>query len=98
MPLHDLQRLLLDTRDPLKRAQVHLRLGHLALTRGEDEVAVRHFREALMLDRAQEEARAALVRLGEISTLVLEQRPEGSKRLALRGMVRKIIRRETAEV
>ena len=97
MPRNDLQRLLLDTRDPLKRARVHLRLGHLALSEGDDEVAIRHFREALMLDHALEEARAVLGRLGEISTLILEQPPEGSRRMALRGMVRRIIKRETAE-
>ncbi|GEM_PF-3195811 len=98
MPRNDLQRILLDTRDPLKRARAHLRLGQLALQEGDHEVAVRHFREALMLDAALDEARSSLRRLGELSTLVLDELPkQGSRRFALRGMVRKIIRREVPD-
>lgn len=59
----------MEATDPLKRAAAHLELGRIALRDGQLEGAVRHLKEALVLDRRLHAARALLAELGEASTL-----------------------------
>lgn len=60
-----LQTRLLDESDSSERAGVHLDLGRLALRDGRLEAAVRHLREALLLNRGLDAARELLRELGE---------------------------------
>lgn len=63
----ELQRLLVERPDPGERARVHLELGRLALDGRRVDLAIRHFREALLLDPRLDNARQALHALGEYS-------------------------------
>ncbi len=87
-PRADLHRVLLEATDPLVRAQAHLELGRQAMRDGRLESAVRHLREALVLDRRIVAARSLLRDLGEGSTV--EERPAGRKSMvkALLGRLR----------
>lgn len=76
---------LLDTPGDAARARVHLELGRIALRDGRLEVAVRHFKEALVFDRRLDQARQLLGDLGEGSRIV-----NGPGR---RGVVRNILSR-----
>ena len=60
-----LQVRLLDESDPGARASVHLELGRLALRDGRLEIAARHLREALLLNRSLDAAKDLLRELGE---------------------------------
>jgi hypothetical protein len=60
-----LHRLLVETEDDQRRAAAHLDLGRIALDRRRVDLAVRHFREALLLEPDLEAASAALRALGE---------------------------------
>ena len=88
----ELQARLVDCRDPLERARVHLELATLALAAGRGEAAVRHLREALLLDRGLDRARAMLRELGEVT-----QVGGGSarRRDAVKGLLSKVRRRKT---
>ncbi len=59
-----LQKVLLETEDEGERARVHLELGRMALEWRRVDQAIRHFKEALVLDPNLENARAALHSLG----------------------------------
>lgn len=62
-----LQRTLMESTDDAERARAHLELARLAVADGRVEGSVRHLREALLLDRRLDAARALLVELGETS-------------------------------
>ena len=59
-----LQQLLMDTEEPRPRARAHLELGRIALRRRKVEQAIRHFREAALLDPHLEAAHSRLRALG----------------------------------
>ncbi|MFH1469507.1 MAG: tetratricopeptide repeat protein [Pseudomonadota bacterium] len=63
----ELHRLLVEEPDPGRRAEAHFELGRIALGRRRPDLAIRHFREALLLEPKLERARAALKNLGELS-------------------------------
>ncbi len=65
----ELQRGLMDCQDERERARIHLDLGRIAMAEGRLDSAVRHLREALLLDRRLDQARQMLVDLGEASRL-----------------------------
>ena len=64
-----------------------LELGRLALRDGRLEVAVRHLREALLLDGRMESARQLLADLGEGSRIVKRSR---GRRAAMRGLLGRV--------
>jgi Flp pilus assembly protein TadD len=64
-----LQAVLIESGDPGVRARAHLDLGRLLMAEGRVEQAVRHLREALLLDRRLLAARTLLSELGEGSAL-----------------------------
>ena len=88
--VEELQQALLDTREPAERAHIHLELGKLAARHGRVELAVRHFREALLYDRRLEQARQLLRDLDEGTQIHSEggSRRRGAMR-ALLGRFRK---------
>jgi tetratricopeptide (TPR) repeat protein len=63
----ELRRLLVEEPDARRRAEAHFELGRLALGKRRPDLAIRHFREALLLEPKLERARAALRNLGELS-------------------------------
>lgn len=84
----ELQRELMEHTDPAHRARVHVELGVLALRERKPATAVRHFREALKLDpRSQDAAR-------RLADLVEREAPAEGR---LRGLLRRISRRETRD-
>lgn len=85
-----LQARLLETPGDAARARIHLELGRIALRDGRLEVAVRHFKEALVLDRRLESARQLLVDLGEGSRIAAAR---GDRRKAVRGLLSRFRRR-----
>jgi Flp pilus assembly protein TadD len=78
---------LMDTRDELERARIHLELGRLALADGRLELAVRHLREALVLDQRLEQARRLLQDLGAASRVQISK--AGGRRQAMRALLGK---------
>ncbi len=82
-----LQRRLIDCADDRERARIHLELGRIATTEGRLDLAVRHLREALALDRRLEQARRLLADLGEASRVNIERVRRR------RGAVRKLLGR-----
>jgi len=63
----ELHRLLVDEQDEARRAEAHMELGRIALDQRRPDLAIRHFREALLLEPGLERARQALRTLGELS-------------------------------
>ena len=63
----ELHRLLVEEPDARRRAEAHFELGRMALGRRRPDLAIRHFREALLLEPKLERARTALRNLGELS-------------------------------
>lgn len=89
--IDDLQSRLMDTRDVQERARIHLELGRIALSDGRLEVAVRHLREALVLDQRLEQARKLLQELGQASRVQISK--AGGRRKAMRVLLGRIRRR-----
>lgn len=87
-----LQQVLMEANDPGERAAAHLELGRIALRDGQLEGAVRHLKEALVLDRRLHAARALLAELGEASTL---QVSGGGRRGVARALLGRIRGRAT---
>jgi len=85
-----LQARLLETPGDTARARIHLELGRIALRDGRLEVAVRHFKEALVLDRRLDAARQMLLDLGEGSRIAAGR---GDRRKAMRGILARFRRR-----
>ncbi len=83
-----LQQVLMEASDPGQRAAAHLELGRIALRDGQLEGAVRHLKEALVLDRRLHAARALLAELGEASTLQVTQGGRRGIARALLGRIR----------
>ncbi len=82
---------LIDTEQDGERASIHLELGRLAWADGRMELAVRHLKEALVLDFHLEQARTLLQELGESTIATI---PGARKRRnAFRNMVRRLRRR-----
>jgi len=84
-PVEVLQARLVDTLDEGERARIHLELGRLALSDGRLEVAVRHLREALVLDIRLEQARKLLQDLGAASRVQISK--AGGRRNAMRALL-----------
>jgi tetratricopeptide (TPR) repeat protein len=63
----ELHRVLVEELDEAVRAEAHLELGRIALDQRRPDMAIRHFREALLLDPGLDKARKALRALGEYS-------------------------------
>ena len=63
----ELHRLLVEEPDEHRRADAHVELGRIALDRRRPDLAIRHFREALLLEPGLERAKDALRALGEYS-------------------------------
>ncbi len=63
----ELHRLLLETVEGRARAEAHMELGRIALDQRRADLAIRHFREALLLEPGLDHARSALRALGEYS-------------------------------
>ncbi len=63
----ELHRLLVEERDERASAEAHMELGRIALDQRRPDMAIRHFREALLLQPGFERARSALRALGEYS-------------------------------
>lgn len=91
--LAELHRLLVEAADPSVRARAHVELGRHALGSRRVDLAIRHFREALVLDRHLDIARQALHSLGEESQV---RETSGGRRTALRGMLRRMLGRPRA--
>jgi hypothetical protein len=89
--IDDLQSRLMDTRDVRERARIHLELGRIALSDGRLEVAVRHLREALVLDHRLEQARKLLQDLGQASRVQISK--AGGRRKAMRVLLGRLRRR-----
>lgn len=89
--ISDLQARLVDTRDDAERARIHLELGRIALANGRLEVAVRHLREALVLDQRLDQARRLLQDLGAASRVQISK--AGGRRKAMRALLGKIRKR-----
>lgn len=89
----ELQARLVDLQDPLERARIHLELASSAMAAGRPEAAVRHLREALLLDRGLHRARAMLRELGEVTKI-----GGGStrRRDAVKSLLGKVRRRRTS--
>lgn len=60
-----LHRLLVETEDDLLRAEAHVELAQIALEKRRVDLAIRHFREAVLLDPSRDSARKWLRTLGE---------------------------------
>lgn len=60
----ELHRLLLETEDDQLRARAHLELAGIAMQKRRMDIAIRHLREALLLDPRLETARNALRSMG----------------------------------
>jgi tetratricopeptide (TPR) repeat protein len=82
----ELHQLLVEEQDGGRRAEAHLELGRLALEQRRPDLAIRHFREALLLEPGLEHAKQALRALGELSRL-------GSTHPGERGRGRRAIRK-----
>ena len=82
---------LIDTEMDGERASIHLELGRLAWGDGRMELAVRHLKEALVLDFHLEQARTLLQELGE-STIATIPGTRKSRN-AFRNVVRRLRRR-----
>ena len=63
----ELHRLLVEEQDERQRAEAHLELGRIAIDQRRPDLAIRHFREALLLHPGLDRARDALRTLGELS-------------------------------
>jgi len=91
----ELQRLLVEEPDLGRRAEAHVELGRLALARRRPDLAILHFREALLLEPGFERARAALRALGELSR---QREPSfataGRGRAAVRSLFARLWRRD----
>lgn len=90
----ELQARLMDTRDAGVRARIHLELGRRALSDGRLEVAVRHLREALVLDHRLEQARKHLQDLGQASRVQISG--AGGRRKAMRLLLGRVRRSKPA--
>ena len=79
---------LIDTESEGERASIHLELGRMAWADGRMELAVKHLKEALVLDLHLEQARILLHELGEstIATIPVARRP----RAILQAVAKKI--------
>ena len=82
----ELHRLLVEEQDERQRAEAHMELGRIAVEQRRPDMAIRHFREALLLQPGLERARQALRTLGEYS------RVRGSS-MAEKGRGRRAIRK-----
>lgn len=82
----ELHRLLVEEPDEGRRAEAHMELGRIALEQRRPDLAIRHFREALLLEPGLERAREALRALGEYSQV-------GDPSHAGRGRGRRAIRK-----
>lgn len=76
---------LVEERDSVRRAAIHLELATMALGQGDFDQATRHFREALHFDGTLEHARNGLHSLGE--------RPDGGAPSARGGPLTRLVRR-----
>ncbi len=65
----ELHLLLVEEQDEGRRAEAHMELGRIALEQRRPDLAIRHFREALLLKPGLERARQALRALGERSRI-----------------------------
>lgn len=83
------QRTLMESTDDGERARAHLELARLALADGRVEGSVRHLREALLLDRRLDAARAMLAELGETSRVSVGAGDRKSAVRALLGRLRR---------
>ena len=81
----ELQARLMDTADPGDRARIHLELGRLALSDGRLDGAVRHLREAILLDPRLDAARTLLQDLGAASRTSFGA--GGGRRAAVRALL-----------
>ena len=86
----ELHELLLETEDRRSRAGAHLELARLAFRRRRVDMAIRHYREALILDPQLETARAALRSLGVLTEV--SSRSRGTRR-RMRGVWARLLRR-----
>jgi tetratricopeptide (TPR) repeat protein len=83
----ELHRLLVEEQDERQRAEAHLELGRIALEQRRPDLAIRHFREALLLQPGLERARQALRTLGEYSRVRdASTAEEGRGRRAIRRL------------
>ncbi len=89
----ELHRILVEASDLTVRARAHVELGRHALAHRRVDLAIRHFREALLLDGRLESARHALHELGEESCM---EAPSTGKRAALRRVLRRVLNRPRA--
>ena len=64
-PQTDPLRVLLEDDDPVHRSMAHAELGRRAVTRDQRAKAVKHFREALVLDPKNQASLQGLRELGE---------------------------------
>ncbi|MCK6505880.1 hypothetical protein L6R53_21255 [Myxococcota bacterium] len=83
------QRTLMESTDDGERARAHLELARLALADGRVEGSVRHLREALLLDRRLDAARALLAELGETSRVAAVR---GDRKGAVRALLGRLRR------
>lgn len=82
-----LHRLLVEEQDEGRRAEAHLELGRIAMEQRRPDLAIRHFREALLLQPGLERARQALRALGELSRVRdPSMTPQGRGRSAIRRL------------
>ena len=88
----ELHRLLVEEPDEGLRAEAHMELGRLALDQRRPDLAIRHFREALLLQPGLDRARAALRALGEYSRVRDSSvASEGRGRRAIRRLFGKLL-------
>ena len=87
-PVAELHRLLIEDTDPQARAHAHVELGKIAVDGGKLSLAIRHYREALLLDPSAHTARDALRSLGEASLAAVH---DGSDRG--RKTIRRVLER-----
>lgn len=83
----ELHKLLVEELDEGKRAEAHLELGRIALEQRRPDLAIRHFREALLLEPGLDRARKALRALGEYSRIRESSMAQGGRgRRAIRRL------------
>ncbi len=92
-----LHRALLETQDDAQRAEAHLSLGRIALSQRRVDLAIRHFREALLLRPDMDRARQALAALGEFSRVQSRQSPIGQGRSRIRQILARFKRKSPVE-
>ena len=86
----ELHSALMNTVDEASRGRIHLELGRHCLKAGRLESAVRHLREALLLDTRLDAARSLLHELGEGSRL--QEGRAGQRRSAVKALLGRLRR------